>query len=105
MPALIAVAGPAGSASAGASSRLLADDAFQQECLTAHNTYRARHGVPAMRTEPEGVEAAKKSAAYYPQKGTIDHSSPIAQAQAAARVAEAEWGLPTGGPASAGYVD
>ncbi|WP_169808765.1 CAP family protein [Microtetraspora niveoalba] len=76
MPALIAVAGPAESASAGAPSRLLADDAFQQDCLKAHNTYRARHGVPAMRTEPEGIEAAKKSAAYYAQKGSIDHTSP-----------------------------
>ncbi|MFB9964294.1 CAP family protein [Sinosporangium siamense] len=71
-----AVATPAESA-----SRLLAADAFQQDCLKAHNTYRARHGVPAMRTEPAGLEAAKKSATYYAQKGSIDHSSPYKHAR------------------------
>lgn len=69
--------GLAESAKVRSSSRLTADDAYQQDCLKAHNTYRARHGVPAMWTEPEGLEAAKKSAAYYADKGAIDHSSPF----------------------------
>ncbi len=76
VPALVSVAGPVESAAAGVSSRLLADDAFQQDCLKAHNTYRARHGVPAMQTSPAIVDWAQQWADHIASTGNFAHRSP-----------------------------
>jgi uncharacterized protein YkwD len=56
---LTAAAGPAW---ARPSLPLRMDDAFQQDCLKTHNTYRARHGAPALKIDPKIVEYAKSSA-------------------------------------------
>ncbi|WP_067170068.1 CAP family protein [Microtetraspora niveoalba] len=73
MPALIALAGPAESAEVRAPSRLLADDAFQQDCLKTHNAYRARHGVPAMQTSPALVDRARQWATRMAATGHFGH--------------------------------
>ncbi|MEU4344014.1 CAP family protein [Nocardia sp. NPDC023852] len=47
---------------------------FAQAGLTAHNTYRARHGSPPMILVQDLVTRAQQCAQHYAQKGTIDHS-------------------------------
>ncbi|MEU0568113.1 CAP family protein [Nonomuraea sp. NPDC005983] len=71
---LIGVAGPAQSA-ARTPARLLTADAFQQDCLDAHNTYRARHGVPAMQSDPQIVAFAQKWAAEMARTRKFEHST------------------------------
>ncbi|SDM36285.1 CAP family protein [Allokutzneria albata] len=34
-------------------------DAFQRDCLAAHNAYRKRHGAPVLKTDPKIVAFAK----------------------------------------------
>ncbi|SEM42257.1 CAP family protein [Nonomuraea pusilla] len=74
-PMLVAVAGPAESAPA-VPSRLPADDAFQQDCLKAHNAYRAWHGVPPLRTSPKIAEVAQLWAQRLVETRSFEHSPP-----------------------------
>jgi uncharacterized protein YkwD len=56
---LMTAAGPAW---ARPSLPLRMDDAFQQDCLATHNTYRARHSAPPLKIDPKIVDYAKSRA-------------------------------------------
>ncbi|MER7190546.1 CAP family protein [Streptomyces flaveolus] len=46
------------------------DEAFNQDCLAAHNRYRARHGAPPLRLDDEAVaHAARRAQAASTQDG------------------------------------
>ena len=42
---------------------------FEQNCLKAHNDYRAKHGVPYMKWSKPLAQAAQKYANYLKQTG------------------------------------
>ncbi|MFE3476537.1 CAP family protein [Streptomyces sp. B27] len=60
--AVLVATGPVGMAWARAPFPLVMDNAFQHDCLQAHNTYRAQHGVPALTINPDAVAYAKQRA-------------------------------------------
>ncbi|NUW31888.1 hypothetical protein HTZ77_10670 [Nonomuraea sp. SMC257] len=62
LASLVALAGPAEAASARPPLPSRTDTAFQNECLTAHNAYRARHGAPNLTTDQALVAYAKQRA-------------------------------------------
>ncbi|MFP2927446.1 CAP family protein [Pyxidicoccus sp. 3LG] len=49
---------------------------YQKSALALHNSYRAKHGSPAMTMDNNLNAIAEKCAVYYAQKQTIDHSCP-----------------------------
>ncbi|MEV0199134.1 CAP family protein [Nonomuraea sp. NPDC050691] len=62
LASLVALAGPAEAASARPPLPSRTDTAFQSECVTAHNTYRARHGAPNLTTDQALVTYARQRA-------------------------------------------
>jgi uncharacterized protein YkwD len=57
-------------------SNAFGQQAYQKKALALHNTYRAKHGSPAMTLDKTLIANAEKCATYYAQKKTIDHSCP-----------------------------
>ncbi|MFF8036097.1 CAP family protein [Streptomyces sp. NPDC016626] len=66
----------AGSAWARPPLPLRMDDAFQQDCLTTHNTYRARHGAPPLKIDPTLVDYAKNRVNMISQSEGLSHVPP-----------------------------
>lgn len=48
-------------------------DAFQKDCLDAHNTYRAEHGVPPLAWSAELTRQAQKWADVLASKDELKH--------------------------------
>ncbi|MFF0228594.1 CAP family protein [Streptomyces sp. NPDC004629] len=52
---------------------LSTDDAFQRDCLKAHNGYRARHGAPPLKTDQATVDYAKQRVTLFSEYEGLSH--------------------------------
>ena len=50
-------------------------NAFQKECLDAHNDYRAQHGAPSLKWSAKLASDADKWAKELARKNTMQHST------------------------------
>ncbi|MGW3955341.1 CAP family protein [Streptomyces sp. NPDC004752] len=73
LTALVLALGPCGTAWARPPLPPRTDDAFQQDCLKAHNGYRARHGASPLKTDQATVDQAKQRVTLISQSEGLSH--------------------------------